>query len=86
MRIGAPRAYRPAWTLRRGRWTIEISSQNLNRPILDIGWTDLGGGYIALTYGNGNSDPVLLLERRWFVPLRLKPHVDRYYDWRERAR
>lgn len=46
---------------RRGRVAIEVRPHAINRPLLYVSADDTYVG-IGLAYGNGSSDPVLLLD------------------------
>ena len=46
---------------RRGRWSFAVYPSSLNLPRISVG-PEEDGEYLAFTYGNGSSDPVVMVE------------------------
>lgn len=40
----------------------QFAASSIHRPILEWGWYDNGLWYICLSWGDGNADPVWLVE------------------------
>ena len=64
------------------RWWWEFNPRNMNHPYLSSSWLDEREFYVGLAWGNGNSDPVWAIERRFRLPERLGRVVDRWYACR----
>jgi len=58
---------------------IEVNARAINRPHFSTCWIDDDHYDVALSWGNGSSDPV------WFVSLNVTvpPRVARYLDRRD---
>lgn len=50
------------WNWEPGSWNVGVDLSNLNLPRLAYYWADEHHVYASFTYGNGNSDPVLVVD------------------------
>lgn len=58
----------------------EINAGSINRPRLSCDWMDTRNYEIALSWGNGNSDPVWLLAVDLTIPEPIGRVADRWYN------
>lgn len=60
----------------------ELDWSNLQRPYLHVEWSDELDWYIAAGFGDGNSDPVCMIEWDWtFTKAEAAGWRGRVVDW-----